>query len=105
MLCLIRYDEENFSKPLITFMDTQPVYIIDFDAALTGAGILWFERLNDTEACMGGSAVDHTPLGFGEDSSFQNLCEFIGVILGILVLVKLGINDVDIEVRGHSISA
>ena len=70
-----------------------------------GAGILWFNRVNDAEVCLGGSPVDFRFFKFKEDSSFQNLKDFLGVILGIIGLVKLGFWNTDIEIRGDSISA
>ena len=54
---------------------------------VTRAGILWereyysFKRSNNAEVCLGGSAVDLGFLEFQEDSSFQNLSEFLGIIL------------------------
>lgn len=105
ILFLVRYDEERFRKPLASFADVPSTYIIQFDASLSGAGVLWFERCDGTEVCLGGSIVDIRFLGFKEYSAYKNLCEFIGVILGVLGLVKLGVKDKDIEVRGDSVSA
>ena len=106
MLYLLRFDEEKFSRSLDSFdVTTPPCYIIEFDASLTGAGVLLFQRVGGAEVCLGCSAVDLSSLQFGTDSSFQNVSEFIGVILGIIGLVKLGVRDVDILVRGDSISA
>ena len=55
--------------------------------------------------CLGGSGVDLRFLGFKDDSAFQNLCEFLGIILGIIDLVKLGYLDEDVEVKGDSVAA
>ena len=44
-------------------------------------------------------------LGFGMDSSFQNLAEYMGALVGVLGLVSLGIECGDIEVRGDSVAA
>ena len=49
--------------------------------------------------------MDLSCLGFGNYSSFWNICFFIGSILGIIDLLKLGVRKVDIELRGDSISA
>ena len=43
--------------------------------------------------------------GFGKDSSFQNTAEYIGMVLGVLALVKAGIRDVDVLIRGDSTAA
>jgi hypothetical protein len=57
------------------------------------------------EACVGCSAVSIADFGFGVDSSYQNTCEYIGMVLGVLALVKLGVRGVDVVVRGDSTSA
>ena len=54
---------------------------------------------------MGGSAISILGLAFGDDSSYQNVSEFIGATLGMIGLVKLGIKGVDVTMRGDSVSA
>ena len=80
-------------------------YIVETDASLHGAGCLIYRRDRDSEVCVGASAVDLRQLGFATESKFQNVCEFIGSIVGILGLVRLGVTNLDIEIRGDSISA
>jgi hypothetical protein len=57
------------------------------------------------EACVGCSAVSIADFGFGSDSGYQNTCEYIGMVLGVLALVKLGVRGVDVVVRGDSTSS
>ena len=106
MLFLVHYDELHFTRPLESFNDAAYLpLIVECDASLSGTGILWCKRVNNAEVCLGGSAVDLRFLEFQEDSSFQNLSEFLGIILGIIGLVKLEFANTDIEIRGDSISA
>ena len=42
------------------------------------------------------------PFALKSDSSFQNVCEFIVVVIGIIVLVKLGYANTTITLRGDS---
>ena len=43
MLFLVQYDELRFTRPFQSFNDTAiPTLIVEFDASLSGAGILWF---------------------------------------------------------------
>jgi hypothetical protein len=49
--------------------------------------------------------VDLKPFEFEEVSSYQNTAEYIGVILGLIAMVKLGFQRVDVQIRGDSISA
>ena len=105
MLYLVRYDEARFTRTLESFNADPPQYVAEFDSSLSGVGVLWFQRVNDGEVCVGGAAVDIRGLGFGEDSSFQNLAEYMGALIGVLGLVSLGIEGGDIEIRGDSIAA
>ena len=55
------------------------------------------------EVCLAATAMDLRGLGFGSDSSFQNTAEYVGAIVGILGLLRLGVSNEDIELRGDSI--
>ena len=106
MLYLVSFDEQRYTRRMNSFQPESWEYIVEFDASLTGAGVLWYKRLDDgTEVSMGGSAVDLRGLGFGSDSSFQNTAEYIGCIIGMAGLALLGVRDADIEVRGDSVAA
>ena len=73
MLCLVHLDEQRFTRSLDSNRDEVPSYVIEFDASLNGAGIMWFSKAsNGTEICVGATAVYLRGLGFGEDSSYQN---------------------------------
>lgn len=54
---------------------------------------------------MGVSAANLLFLGFGEDSSFQNLSEFLGAILAILGQIALGFRGRSVALRGDSVTA
>jgi hypothetical protein len=106
MLYLVSFDEQRYTRRMASFLPETLEYVVEFDASLTGAGILLYRRQADgTEAALGGGAVDLRGLGFGSDSSFQNSAEYIGCILGMVGLVLLGVRDADIELRGDSVAA
>lgn len=106
MLYMVSFNEQQYTRRLVSFQPESLEYIVEFDASLTGAGILWYKRLSDgTEVSLGGSAVDLKGFEFGSDSSFQNTAEYIGCIIGMAGLAILGIRDADIEVRGDSVAA
>lgn len=86
-------------------MPTVPAIIAEFDASLSGAGIIWYAVDNGAEVARGVSAVDLTFLGFGTDSSFQNLSEFIGAILAVMGQIALGLSGQNISLRGDSMTA
>ena len=90
MLCLVRHREVEFTRTIESFVPTTPVSIAEFDASLSGAGHIWYELVDGAEVARGVSAVDLTLLGFGTDSSYQNLSEFIEAILAVMGQVTLG---------------
>lgn len=53
----------------------------------------------------GVSAVNLAFLGFGVDSSNQNLAEYIGAILAVIGQVMLGLSGTGIALRGDSVTA
>ena len=81
-----------------------PDYVVETDASLGGVGIILYKG-QSLDTCLGGSAVSIKGFGFGIDSSFQNTAEYIGMVLGILALVKMGVRDVDVLIRGDSTTA
>jgi hypothetical protein len=105
MLCLVRYRETEFTRTLESFTHSTPVIIAEFDASLSGAGLIWAVRRDGAEEVQGVSAVDFTSLGFGVDSSFQNLSEFIGAILAAIGQVVLGYGGSSLALRGDSVTA
>jgi hypothetical protein len=108
MLVLLAEDENKFGKTIESFVsNTNPRIIIEFDASLLGAGLLWYQRQeeNDSEVSLGDGVVDLRGLNFSSYSSFQNTAEFIAMIMGVLGLLQMGIRDVAIGVRGDSVSA
>ena len=105
MLFLVGYDEAQFTRSLDSF-DTQPaMYIVEFDTSLTGKRVLLYQRVDAVEVCVAATAIDLRGLNFGYDSSLQNMAECIGAITGIMGLLRLGISNEDIELRGDSLSA
>ena len=105
MLCLMQDQESRFTRTLSSFVPTTPTITAEFDASLSGAGLIWYETVNGFEVARGVCAVDITHLGFDTDSSFQNLAEFIGAILSVLGHVALGYSGQSIALRGDSVTA
>ena len=105
MLFLVGYDEAKFTRSLESFDKRPAQYIVEFDASLTGAGILIYQRVDAVEVCVAATAMDLRGLDFGNNSSYQNTAEYVGAIVGILGLLKLGVSNEDIELRGDSQSA
>ena len=105
MLCLVRYQEIRFTRTLQSFDPTLPSTIAEFDSSLTGTGLIWYDRVKGAEVARGVCAVDLSFLKFGDDSSYQNLSEFIGVVVAVLGHVILGNRGRSLALRGDSVSA
>lgn len=105
MLCLVRFRETDYTRTIVSFAEATPVIVVEFDASLSGAGLIWFTRDSGAEVVVGVSAVDLSFLGFGTDSSYQNLSEFIGAILAVLGQLILGLSGRSLALRGDSVTA
>jgi hypothetical protein len=92
----------KFSRPMRSFRLRRVTVIIEFDASLSGIGIIWYVG---NERPVGAVAVDISLLGFGEDSQFQNSVEFIAATIGLLGLILLGLDGSAVRLRGDSMLA
>jgi hypothetical protein len=92
LLGLTAVNDIEFARPLQSFRKVPPDLIIEFDASLTGIGLLYYQQSNDKETLVGGGAVDISSLHFASEASYQNTAEFIAAVLGIRGLRQLGLH-------------
>jgi hypothetical protein len=104
-LFLVTIDESHCTKNLWSFRRKPARYIIETDGSLSEVGFILFELTDKGEVCLGGGAADLTQFGFGTDSGYQNTSEFIGAVVGVIALVKLGIRGEGVKLRGDSKTA
>ena len=97
--------QREFTRTIESFAQPTPVLVAEFDSSLSGAGIIWCARNSGAEVAVGISAVDLIFLHFCEDSSFQNLSEFIEAILSVAGQVMLGHAGRSLALRGNSVTA
>jgi hypothetical protein len=105
LLGLTAVNRAKFSRPMSSYGSEIADITIEFDASLSGIGLLYYENQNGREVLIGGGAIDITLLNFGSDASYQNTAEFIAAILGIRGLAKLNLKPRKINLRGDSITA
>lgn len=106
MLYLMAGHEARYARPLASFRLKAASWGIQTDASLSGAGGICFQRGADgSRIVRGGFAVDLGPMEFGCDSSFQNVSEFVGIVMGLVALALIGVRDVALEVEGDSRAA
>ena len=104
-LYLLVVDEKNYGRPMASFRPRDPDYVIESDGSLEGVGMILYKRNKSSERGVGGVAESIVDFGFNQDSGFQNTAEYIGMVLGVLALIKLGARDVDVLIRGDSTTA
>jgi hypothetical protein len=104
-LYLVIADETHYTKNLWSFREKPVRYIIETDGSLSEVGFLIFEQETLGEVCLGGGAADLTQFGFGTNSGYQNTAEFIGAVIGIIALIKLGVRAEGVRLRGDSKTA
>lgn len=105
LLGLTAINRIKFSKPMQSFEKRTAEITIEFDASLTGVGLLYYKIENNEEILIGGSAVDISSLNFKSNPAYQNTAEFIAALLGIRGLRQLNVNPKSIRLRGDSITA
>ena len=105
MLAVVAVDEEKHARTLESFRKRPVTHVVVTDASLSQVGFLIYEIKGSAETCLGGGAVSIAEYEFGGDSSNQNTAEFIGSVLGLIALVKLGVRDTGIVLRGDSMTA
>jgi hypothetical protein len=101
-------DEANFTRTLDSFKEVDPQcgIVVDFDASLTGVGIIWYlVDASGSEVPVGACQVDISSLGFKGKPENQNTAEFIGATLGLVGVKKLGYTHLRTKLRGDSITA
>jgi hypothetical protein len=99
MLVLLKFDESTFARPLMLPRLDIFDYNIQFDASLTGIGLVIY-RGNSAEVLHVGHHMD--PYQLYGDSSYQNAMEFIALTCGILCIVRHGARHVSVKVTGDS---
>jgi hypothetical protein len=67
--------------------------------------VIWYSRESGTEVVLGVCVACLGFLGFGVNSSNQNLAEYISVILAVVGQVMLGHSGRSLALRGDSVTA
>ena len=95
-------------RTISSLKPTPATVVAEFDASLAGIGIVWFDVQEGTEVAMGLYALSTVALGFKDDSSYQNLSEFIAAIVAVLgfgCFIRLGYTGKNLLLWGDSITA
>ena len=101
----------EFTRPIESFITatarSESTVLIVTDACLTGLGVLVYGwRPGDRWVPLGGAAhVSIAAFGWAGISDFQNTAEFVGLLCGVAVAVRLGLPLTDAVFSGDSKTA
>ena len=88
-LCCTQLRERLFARSFVSFQPEADEYMIEFDASLEGIGVKVFDlqHTRDQELIVGAGALT-LDFRLEGDSSYQNSCEFIGALVGLVSLFR-----------------
>jgi hypothetical protein len=104
-LVLLELNETEFARPIASIPLRPVSWLIEFDASLTGLGLIWSIVSPDGEASVQWAMSLDLPFDFGSQSAFQNTAEFLAVVVGLSVLGDKGVSGVGVCLRGDSCSS
>ena len=96
----------QFSRPFSSFESRPATWVCEYDASLSGIGIMWFQILPDgQESLVAYTSVDISSLGFGTNAAYQNTAEYIASLLCAHGMNLLGVGHEPVLHRGDSKTA
>jgi hypothetical protein len=102
LLCLLDLDEQAHARTLSSFLEADATIMFEYDASLKGLG-LSITCLR-TQRRLGVCSFQF-PFNLGEESKWQNVVEFMAVVMGCLCLARMGVRNVNILLKGDNISS
>jgi len=114
MLVLTIIEPTRFQRSIASFAQVEPSTLINFDASLTGLGLIFYRIVSDFDSSGNRRIVSHqvfavmqysTPYRLNKESKFQNTMEFISIVVDMSTLVSLGFRDLSLSLLGDSINA
>jgi hypothetical protein len=100
ILCLLAINPILYSRDLESFRSTQSTVKIEYDASLTGLGIILLINDGDNWVTWKVTSIDLPFLL--SCSGYQNTVEFIAIIMGVAMLYMLGISNTGLIVAGDN---
>lgn len=116
LLLELRLNESTFAKPIESFRSLLPSVVLCFDSSLSGVGVIIrsYVGVDDIGLIREGPVIAlgsfqysclPDPIVFNDESSYQNLSEFIGIVYGLLILSTLKIRHTGVFLKGDSVTA
>ena len=115
LLTLTLTQEGRFTRSFESFRLRAPTLRITFDGSLGGTGLM-FQHLAyrpstqdlpplQLQTLLGLAALSLHSLGLGGDPAYQNVCEYISILLGLIIAVLMRWDTSAVEIVGDSVTA
>ena len=104
-LLQLGFDPSSLSRPIHTIVRRPPTFLIEYDASLTGLGLVVSYMDASTAWTIMFVAKIPIPFDLGDDSGYQNTVEFLAVVTGLACLSCLGYHGHSIIVKGDNTSS
>ena len=101
----LEINPNTYKRDIKSFVHYEPSYVLEYDASLTGVGIILFILdKNKEEKEWKVIQMDYN-YNIGSQSKYQNTVEFIGIVLGMVALSLLGVRNTSVIIRGDNKSS
>ena len=95
----------TYKRDIISFVHHDPSFVLEYDASLTGVGIILFKLGNEKEEKEWKVIQLEFHYNLESQSRYQNTVEFIGIVLGMVALSLLGVRNSGVIIRGDNKSS
>jgi hypothetical protein len=95
----------TYKRDIISFVHHDPTFVLEYDASLTGVGIILFKIGNQKEEKEWKVIQLEFHYNLESQSRYQNTVEFIGIVLGMVALSLLGVRNSGVIIRGDNKSS
>lgn len=102
LLCMLDLDETSHARTFGSFLTETPTILLEFDSSLWGMGLSI--TCLDSGRRLGVCAFQF-PFDLDQQSKWQNVVEFLAVVMGCLCLAHMGIRNVNIKLKGDNVSS
>jgi hypothetical protein len=89
---MAKFQPDFYARPFTSFTRPPPSFILNYDASLTGLGVRISKKAISSEqySLVAFTSMSITFPGIKGDPSYQNMCEYLAVLLGLLLLRHMG---------------
>jgi hypothetical protein len=102
---MLEVNPVRFSRDILSFASSQPTYSIEYDASLTGIGVIIY-KIEPDQTEVEWKVIQHNfSFDLKGESRYQNTVEFIALVVGVAALGSLGVQDVAVRCRGDNRSS